>query len=215
MSAVKTSELQKIFAQQGYVNPIRLLTEQACEEFLEKLDSDPKEPLDWPKGYAASSRAFYEIAANSSLLDSLEVILGKNIMLWGAAMADRPTQAIHPWHTDMESWVESGKTVSVWIGLQNAVRNSSLKLMSRSHHFGITIQQLRKDFDISREALTDDQVLDWARRRDSNSELVQPDISDGEALIFDGKLWHGSHNRSNKERRALLLQYANPQTVIR
>jgi quercetin dioxygenase-like cupin family protein len=34
-------------------------------------------------------------------------------------------------------------------------------------------------------------------------------------VFFDGRLWHGTHNVSDRTRRALLLQYAQPRTAIR
>jgi quercetin dioxygenase-like cupin family protein len=36
----------------------------------------------------------------------------------------------------------------------------------------------------------------------------------GEAIVFDGRLWHASVNESSSTRRALLLQYATPDTRI-
>jgi quercetin dioxygenase-like cupin family protein len=47
------------------------------------------------------------------------------------------------------------------------------------------------------------------------SNLVKLELTDGEAVFFDGHLWHSSHNHSSKKRRALLLQYATPDTMIR
>jgi len=41
------------------------------------------------------------------------------------------------------------------------------------------------------------------------------EMSDGEALIFDGNLWHCSHNVPPDPAIALLLQYATPDTMIR
>jgi quercetin dioxygenase-like cupin family protein len=55
----------------------------------------------------------------------------------------------------------------------------------------------------------------WARERDSRSELVRIATTDGEAVFFDGRLWHGTHNVSRRTRRALLLQYAAPESSIR
>jgi hypothetical protein len=41
-------------------------------------------------------------------------------------------------------------------------------------------------------------------------------VSDGEALIFDGRLWHGSYNALEKETRlALLLQNAKADRPVR
>src|SRR4029077_7767411 len=66
-----------------------------------------------------------------------------------------------------------------------------------------------------RDETTDEDVVRWAQKRDVRSHLVRLDMTDGEALFFDEHLWHSSHNVFGKTRRALLLQYATPDTVIR
>ena len=49
---------------------------------------------------------------------------------------------------------------------------------------------------------------------DSRIELL--DTENGDALFFDGRLWHGSNNTSNTKRRiAILLQYARADKAIR
>src|SRR5262249_9285940 len=45
---------------------------------------------------------------------------------------------------------------------------------------------------------------------------IEPDLRNGQALFFDGRLWHGSLNtRASGRRRALLLQYAAAEVPIR
>jgi mannose-6-phosphate isomerase-like protein (cupin superfamily) len=52
-------------------------------------------------------------------------------------------------------------------------------------------------------------MLSAVRETEPDASLVQPDMTDGDALLFDGRLWHGSHNSRSRGRRvALLLQYA-------
>jgi len=57
-------------------------------------------------------------------------------------------------------------------------------------------------------------VTAWAQERDGLSDFVQPDMSDGQALLFDGRLWHGSHNGADRPRAALVLQYAAAGTPV-
>jgi mannose-6-phosphate isomerase-like protein (cupin superfamily) len=48
------------------------------------------------------------------------------------------------------------------------------------------------------------------------SELVKPDMGNGDAIFFDGRLWHGTDNRNRSgERLALLLQYAAANRPVR
>jgi quercetin dioxygenase-like cupin family protein len=103
----------------------------------------------------------------------------------------------------------------VWVGLEHTTRESSLLLIPYSHKFGVTIQEMRHQLGKRREDCTTENVLEWASARDGRCRLDQPAMTDGWALFFDGRLWHGSHNRSARTRRAVLLQYASPDTPIR
>jgi quercetin dioxygenase-like cupin family protein len=204
------------FAEQGYIGPIRVLTPDECESFLRAVsDAHPPPPLDWEKGHAATSRAFFEISTHPQIMEVLLEILGEDIMIWGASIQSRCPDSVHPWHSDIESSSSAGKTVSVWIGLENTCRDSSLLIVPNSHRFGVTVQEERHKFDKAREETTSNDVLRWAQGRDKRSYLLRPDMADGDVLFFDGRLWHGSHNLSDKTRQALLLQYSTSETVIR
>lgn len=59
-------------------------------------------------------------------------------------------------------------------------------------------------------------LLEWAQCLDPGAQLIVPDMKDGEGLITDGRLWHGTHNtRSSGTRTALLLQYAAADRPVR
>ena len=203
-------------SERGYAGPIRVLSRSECREFLRAADSpDRPPPLDWNKGCAVTSRPFYELATHPRILEAVGAVLGENVMLWGASLQDRSAGEVHPWHSDSESAVTTGRTVAVWIGLENTGRGSSLQVVPKSHRFGVTVQELRHRFGVRRGEANDEMIARWARERDPRARLVQTDLADGEALIFDGRLWHGSRNSSRKTRRALLLQYAAPDAEIR
>jgi quercetin dioxygenase-like cupin family protein len=167
------------------------------------------EPLDWHKGKAVTDRFLYDLATRSQLLDLLRQLLGADIVLWGALLVSRDPGQVHPWHTDIESSAPEGGFVSVWIGLKNTSRESALQLIKGSHGFGKTIQQVVQEHSLHRGEASAATVVDWARQFDPGAELVQPNMSDGEALLFDGRLWHGSDNtRTEGRRSALILQYS-------
>ena len=205
------------FADEGYVSPFRLLSPQECQQFLRSIARRfAPSPLDWEKGHGATSRAFYEIAAHPALIEKVAALLGENVMLWGASVQTRLPGAVHPWHSDIESSsAPPGKTLSVWIGMRNLCPDSSLLVIPHSHRFGITVQQARNQYRIGRNEATNEDILRLAWERDERSRLVRLEMTDGEAMIFDGQLWHGSRNVSGKTRQALLLQYATPDTAIR
>src|SRR4029078_8021909 len=89
-----------------------------------------------------------------------------------------------------------------------------LHLISRSHRFGRPIQQEVNERGMRRGEATDEMVMAWAQEHDPLSDFVQPEMKDGQALLFDGRLWHGSHIRADRPRAALLLQYAATGTPV-
>ena len=69
---------------------------------------------------------------------------------------------------------------------------------------------------MKRSEISDHEVLKWAKERDQRSRIETIDVKDGEAIVFDGRLWHRSRNdHSSGCRSALLLQYTTPDTRIR
>ena len=200
----------------GFLDPITLFTPAQCRLILRHIRlGDPPPPSDWYKGLAITDRFFYDLATRPSLLNQLKVFLGDQIILWGASFIEREPGAVHPWHVDIESSPPDGKFVSVWIGLENTSRESSLQLISRSHKFGKTVQQVVQEHGLRRGQATNDAVLRWARKYDRRAAFIQPDMRDGQAIIFDGRLWHATENcRPEGARTALLLQYATADTAI-
>ena len=85
---------------------------------------------------------------------------------------------------------------------------SSLSLVRGSHRFGQTMQAVQQAHGRLRGEADGDSVLEWARHFDPSTAIVQPEVTDGEAILFDGRIWHGSNNRRAEGHRiALILQY--------
>lgn len=197
------------FMREGFIGPVDLFTPAQCRLMLKhyRLGTRRGEGK-WPKDYATKDRFFYDIATRPQLLAMLKPLLGDDIVLWGASIVERTPGQIHVWHTDIESSAPEGGFVSVWVGLEETSRDSALQLISRSHEFGKPIQQEVHERKLNRGDASDDMIVAWAREHDPTASIVQPDMSDGQALLFDGRLWHASHNSGKRTRAALLLQFA-------
>lgn len=204
------------FASRGCFKPVRVMPGDSAHRLgaLLRAEQDRVKP-EWSKGFASASRAFFEVGCHPVILDHVRKILGNDIILWGASIQSRVPGAVHPWHSDMETCAPDAKAVSVWLGLEGTTRDSSLIAIPGSHRYGVTIQEVRKEHGKARNDTTAENVLAWSRERDAKAELDQPEVTDGEALIFDGRLWHGSDNRAQAPRHALLLQYAAADMAIR
>ncbi len=197
----------------GYAT-IPLFGGTECARILDRLRASPPQPREGPKDLAASSPSVYDVATDERILRAVTAMLGKDVMIWGAAVLERRPGEVHPWHTDIET-SGAGGTVSVWIGLENVTRASALSVVPYSHRFGMPIQEVAARKGKRRGEATDAEVTAWAAELDPRSSAVALDLVDGDALLFDGRLWHGSANASGSTRTALLLQYATPATPIR
>jgi mannose-6-phosphate isomerase-like protein (cupin superfamily) len=206
-----------VFARDGFLGPIRLFTEAQSRIIAERLRrKDHPAPAEWVKGHAVTDRFWYELATRPLLLSLLRSLLGTDVILWGARLIKRKPGQIHVWHTDIESSAPEGGFVSAWVGIENTSQESALQLVTRSHLFGKTSQQALQEKGFRRGEASLSDVLACAREYDPSAECRQPVMSDGEMLLFDGRLWHGSHNlRTEGQRFALLLQYAAAEKPVR
>ena len=72
--------------------------------------------------------------------------------------------------------------VSAWIGLENVSRRSAIRLAAGSHRFGRPIQQAAYDRGLRRDNLSEDVVLMLAREHDATAEVIEPDMTEGDAI---------------------------------
>ena len=192
------------FRSLGFAGPVPILSKDECGALLTRLRQCDDPPI-WFKGHGASSPAFLAAAQHPRLLGALSVLLGPDVMLWGASLVTREPGQSHRWHTDIESSAPSSRTVSVWLGLDGTSRRSSLQVASGSHRFGRPLQEVYARAGKRRGDVTRDDVLEWALEHDPRSGIVEPDLQDGDALFFDGRLWHGSRNTDGEQTRTCLL----------
>ena len=215
INSTESTEIDR-FAEKGYLGPIPVLTNQECRRFWKATRHAVYDRrLDWIKSLATTSRPLYELAIHPKIVDIVAQLLGDNVMLWGASIESRKPQAIHPWHSDIESALYPQSTVSVWIGIEFVTRESSLMFVPYSHKFGLTFQEERNQRSMDRNDVSKSDVDAWSVERDGRSGVIVPNMSNGDALFFDGQLWHGSQNTSARKRHAILLQYSTPSTEIR
>ena len=205
------------FAAEGFLGPIPLLTRAECRWIARYLQRpEHPAPLDWDKGRAVHERLFHDLATKPALLSLVTSILGEDVLLWGASAVTKAPGHPHPWHSDIESSHPAGRFVSVWIGIENTSHESALQVISRSHRLGRTVQEARFERGVRRALATPQLMLDAAREGEPEAALVQPVMTDGDAIVFDGRLWHGSNNtRKRGSRTALLLQYVAADCPVR
>ena len=205
------------FARDGYLGPIPVFTPAECRQiarYLRRKDTPP--PAAWSKSRAVHERFLYDLATRPAILDRVAAILGDDVVLWGVNPALRQPGQVHPWHSDIESCAPEGGFVSVWVGIENTTRDSSLQVITGSHRLGKSVQEARAGTGMSRDGATPTALLGLARAEDPGASLLIPDMTNGEAIFFDGRLWHGTDNRNRSAARlALILQFAAADRPVR
>ncbi|QIF01595.1 cupin domain-containing protein [Roseimicrobium sp. ORNL1] len=203
-------------ATRGYAQPVPVFSAAECRWLMGVLEHHFEKPAQWYKGWAVSQRSFYDVAVDWRILSHVRSALGDNVVLWGASLVHRMPGEVHPWHSDIESSAPTARTVSVWIGLQGTCEHTSLKMAPGSHEFGATVQEKAAQKGRRRNEITDEDIAAWVKECGAREEPELVPMHDGEALFFDGRIWHGSNNLSpHLSRTALLLQYAAVDTPIR
>ncbi|WP_191909123.1 cupin domain-containing protein [Hypericibacter adhaerens] len=211
------ADYREAFANAGFVGPLPFMAKPQALFFAKHLRlSRQARPAVWHKALGPSDPLIYKLASSPKLVGILQALIGEDLVLWGASVVTRKPGESHHWHCDMESCEPDGGFASVWIGLVNLQKDNGLKFIRGSHAYGVTVQELAAREGIPREGRTDDDVLRLANSQRGDAEIVQPEIGDGEAVVFDGRIWHGSHNDSaGVSRISLLLQYARSDRKIR
>jgi hypothetical protein len=159
----------------------------------------------WFKSLHAISPEFFDLAIHPTILESVKTVLGHDILVWGVSVLNRRPGQVHRWHIDVEhiAW----KGVSVFVGL-SGVRplQSSLKFISGSHRF-----RRGPSYELGED---DDVILAQARTADPECTMDYPAMGDGEFIMFDGPMWHASHNTSTETRYATIIQYTTPSETV-
>jgi quercetin dioxygenase-like cupin family protein len=204
------------FEGDGYLGPKTILAPEECAEVAAYLARrDLPEPPDWEKARAVGERFLYELSTRREILEPVAELLGEDVVLWGVSSVEREPGHVHPWHSDIESCGPEGGFVSVWVGIENTTLDSSLQLVPGSHGYGLSVQEARQARHLGRDDGTAGAILELALQHDAHARVLVPELEDGQALFFDGRLWHGTDNRSNRVRTALLLQFAAADRAVR
>ena len=218
MTTVQDSDApvrQAAFVRDGFVGPFNVLTERERSRIATYAAGIDASAAQWSKGLAAHDRVMFELAMNPTLVERVVELLGDDVVVWGCGLVRRAPGDAHLWHTDIESCAPESGMVSAWIGLDNTSKESSLQMIAGSHRIGEPFQQVAAAVGCSRDDRTAEAALEIARSRDPSAKLVQPDMGDGDAVLFDGRLWHGTLNeRQEGTRTAVIVQYARGDRAV-
>ena len=196
------------YALNGYFSPLKLFSNDQAYIYRKNLELAESKigPLHYFAKTYTMMKWVYDVATNKIMLDFVEDIIGKDILLYNATfIIKEPRSKTHvSWHQDLTYWGfdDNEKQVSAWIALSVANDLSGcMKMIPGSHKKGIFDHESTND---SNNVLSRGQTVTKVNTKNAVSCPLDP----GEASFHHGLTLHSSQpNKSNDRRIGLNLQF--------
>ena len=201
---------------QGFISPIRVISEQEALFIKEELEQVEKE---FPEEINSESRnnlhlsfAFLDaLAHNKIIVDAIEDLIGPDISLWASVMfiKEPSSKQYVSWHQDATYMgLDSLDFPTPWIALSPSnIETGCMTMIAGSHKTKI---QNHEDTFAENNILTRGQVIQDVDESKAVDLILQP----GEMSIHHGAVIHGSQpNNSNQRRIGFSLQSYMPNNV--
>ena len=201
---------------EGFISPIRVISEQEALSIKDELEQVEKE---FPEEINSESRnnlhlsfAFLDaLAHNKIIVDAIEDLIGPDISLWASVMfiKEPSSKQYVSWHQDATYMgLDSLDFPTPWIALSPSnIETGCMTMIAGSHKTKI---QNHKDTFAENNILTRGQVIQDVNESKAVDLILQP----GEMSIHHGAVIHGSQpNNSNQRRIGFSLQSYMPNNV--
>ena len=201
---------------QGFISPIRVISEQEALSIKDELEQVEKE---FPEEINSESRnnlhlsfAFLDaLAHNKIIVDAIEDLIGPDISLWASVMfiKEPSSKQYVSWHQDATYMgLDSLDFPTPWIALSPSnIETGCMTMIAGSHKTKI---QNHEDTFAENNILTRGQVIQDVDESKAFDLILQP----GEMSIHHGAVIHGSQpNNSNQRRIGFSLQSYMPNDV--
>ena len=216
MSKVLTKEQIEQYHDQGFISPIRVISEQealSIKNELEQVEAEfPEEINAENRNNLHLSFAFLDkLAHNKIIVDAIEDLIGPNISLWASVMFIKEPSSKHyvSWHQDATYMgLDSMNFPTPWIALSPSNKETGcMTMISGSHKLKI---QEHEDTFAENNILTRGQVI----QKVDESRAVDLILEPGEMSIHHGAVIHGSQpNKGSQRRIGFSLQSYMPNDV--
>ena len=200
-------QLKAQYEEAGYFSPIPLIDRKKAASYLELLEAIEHKTgsLHYRSKIHTVLGMAHKLATNKQLLDSVEILLGPNILLYNATfIIKEPHSDAHvSWHQDLTYWgFNDVKQVAAWIALSDATEeNGCMHMIPGSHKGG----------QLTHEATTDSSnVLHHGQTIQDvcEQESICVPLKAGEASMHHGWTMHASYpNKTDNRRIGLNLNY--------
>ena len=200
--------MKEFYDQNGYFSPLKIYNAKEANFFRNKLEESEKKlgKLHYIVKTYTIIKWVYEIATNKILLDFVEEIIGKNILLYNATfiIKESNTKTHVSWHQDLTYWGfdNNENQVSAWLALSKANDQSGcMQMIPGSHKNGFYEHHSTED---KNNVLSRGQTV---KDIDINNAVSCP-LEPGEVSFHHGLTLHASQpNFSNDRRIGLNFQF--------
>ena len=208
MANLSPEQIKK-YQDKGYLSPIEALTKDEANEVKEEIEFIEKK---WPnelKGLGRNyvhliSPIFDKVVHNSKILDTVEDIIGKNILVGGTTLfiKDPDKKGFVSFHQDAKYiGFEPHNWVTAWLAITDSnEENGCMRMYSGTH---------KKDLKVHNEKFNDGNLLTRGQTVENVPiEKTEPVIlKAGQMSLHHPKIVHGSGiNRSDKRRIGFVIQ---------
>jgi len=208
MANLSPEQIKK-YQDKGYLSPIEALTKDEANEVKEEIEFIEKK---WPnelKGLGRNyvhliSPIFDKVVHNSKILDTVEDIIGKNILVGGTTLfiKDPDKKGFVSFHQDAKYiGFEPHNWVTAWLAITDSnEENGCMRMYSGTH---------KEDLKVHNEKFNDGNLL--TRGQTVENVLIEKTepviLKAGQMSLHHPKIVHGSGiNRSDKRRIGFAIQ---------
>jgi len=204
-----TAKQIKDYEDYGYIAPINVLTLDEVEEIKKEIEHIEKKWPDETTGLGRNnihyiSPVFDKVCHNSKILDAVENIIGKDILVGGTTLfiKDPNNKGFVSWHQDAKYiGFEPYNWVTAWLAITDAnEENGCMRMWSGSHKAKI---KDHKDTYDPNNLLTRGQTVRNVPIEKTTPNILRP----GQLSLHHPMIVHGSGaNKSNQRRIGFVIQ---------
>ena len=198
-----TTEQLDYYKNKGYVSPIDALTSAEAKEIRDEIEKIEK---NWPKALEGINRnyvhlispVFNKVCLNKNILDAVESIIGKNILICGTTLfiKNPKEKGFVSFHQDAKYiGLEPHNWVTVWVAITDAnEKNGCMRMLPGSHKENLKHHE--ENFD-ENNLLTRGQTI-----KNVSLDKTEPVIlKAGQMSLHHPKIVHGSGLNYSDDRR--------------
>jgi len=208
MSALTTKQIKQ-YQDEGYIAPIDILSLGEAAKIKTEIEYIEKKWPDVLKGLGRNNAHYIspvldEVCHNSKILDAVESIIGKNILVGGTTLfiKNPDNKGFVSWHQDAKYiGFEPHNWVTAWLAITDAnEKNGCMRMCPGTHKK--KIQQHEDTFN-KNNLLTRGQTVQNIQPKDT----VANELKTGQLSLHHPMIVHGSGlNKSNSRRIGFVIQ---------